>query len=157
MHVGDLRDFADVVRPFGLAWRVASLLSEGPCHWDLSVQEVGRNGSRLEDFGVCVQRASVSGGALIERTRDLLCSDDIVLCIQEAGQRTVSQLGREATVGAGNGLLWSNAEVSTVVVPERARVVHICVPHKSMLALTPGLEDALVRSLPPNAGVCSCC
>ena len=52
MHVGDLRDFADVVRPFGLAWRVVSLLSEGSCHWDLSVQEVGRNGSRLEDFGV---------------------------------------------------------------------------------------------------------
>jgi AraC-like DNA-binding protein len=153
MHVGDLRDFADVVRPFGLAWRVVSLLSEGSCHWDLSVQVVGRNGSRLEDFSVCVQRASVSGGVSLQRTPDLLCRDDIVLCIQEAGQRTVSQLGREATVGAGNGLLWSNADVSTVVVPERARVVHICVPRKSMLALAPGLEDALVRPLPPNAGV----
>jgi AraC-like DNA-binding protein len=153
MLVGDLRDFAGVVRPFGLAWRVVSLLSEGSCHWDLAVQAVGRNGSRLQDFGVCVQRASVSGGALIQRTPDLLCSDDIVLCIQEAGQRTVSQLGREATVGAGNGLFWSNADVSTVVVPERARVVHICVPRKSMLALAPGLEDALMRPLPLNAGV----
>jgi AraC-like DNA-binding protein len=154
VDTGDLRtDVAGVVRPFGLAWRVVSLLSEGPCYEDIVVQEVGRNGSGLSDAGVCVQRASVSGGALIERTPDLLCNDDVVLYIQEAGQRTVSQLGREATVGAGNGLLWSNADVSTVVLPEPARFVHICVPRKLMLALAPGLEDALVRPLPPSAGV----
>jgi AraC-like DNA-binding protein len=154
VHTGDFRsDVAGVVRPFGLAWRVVSMLSEGSCYEDLAVQGVGRNGSGLADFGVCVQRASVSSGVLIQRTRDLLCNDDVVLYIQETGQRTVSQLGREATVGAGNGLLWSNADVSTVVMPEAVRFVHICVPRKLMLALAPGLEDALVRPLPPKAGI----
>ncbi|MPZ39228.1 MAG: helix-turn-helix domain-containing protein [Rhizobiales bacterium] len=154
VHVGDFRsDVAGVVRPFGLAWRVVSMLSEGSCYEDLTVHGVGRNGSRIGDAGVCVQRASVSSGVSIQRTRDLLCNDDVVLYIQEAGQRTVSQLGREATVGAGNGLLWSNADVSTVVMPEPVQFVHICVPRKFMLALAPGLEDAFVRPLPPNAGV----
>jgi AraC-like DNA-binding protein len=154
VRVGDFRsDVAGVVRPFGLAWRVMSMLSEGSCHEDLAVQGMGRNGSGLGEFGVCVQRASVSSGVSIQRTRDLLCNDDVVLYIQEAGQRTVSQLGREATVGAGNGLLWSNADVSNVVMPEAVRFVHICVPRKVMLALAPGLEDAFVRPLPPNAGV----
>jgi AraC-like DNA-binding protein len=88
-----------------------------------------------------------------QRTKDHLCNDDVVLCIQEVGQRTVSQLGREVTVDAGNGLLWSNADVGTVTLPEPARMAHICVPRKSMLALAPGLEDALVRPLPPSAGV----
>jgi AraC-like DNA-binding protein len=154
LQAGDFRsDVAGVVRPFGFAWRIVSVLSEGSCQEDLAVQVVGRNGSRLGDFGVCVQRASVSGGVLIQRTADLLCNDDVVLHIQETGQRTVSQLGREATVGAGDGLLWSNADVSTVVLPEPARFVSIGVPRKIMLALAPGLEDAFVRPLPPNRSI----
>jgi AraC-like DNA-binding protein len=154
LQVGDCRsDVAGVVRPFGLAWRINSVLSEGPCYEDVSVQVVGRNGGGLGDAGVCVQRASVSSGILIQRTPDLLRNDDVVLYIQETGRRTVSQFGREATVDAANGLLLSNADVSTVVLPGPARFVSIGVPRKSMLALAPGLEDALVRPLPPNAGV----
>jgi AraC-like DNA-binding protein len=154
VQVGDFRsDVAGVLRPFGLAWRVVSMLSESSCHEDLAVQAIGRNGNGLGDAGVWVQRASVSGGVLIQRTPDFLCNDDVVLYIQETGQRTVSQLGREATVGAGNGLLWSNADASTVVMPEPTRFIHICLPRKLMLTLAPRLEDALVRPLPPNAGV----
>jgi AraC-like DNA-binding protein len=144
---------AGVVASFGFAWRIVSLLSEGSCHEDIAVQGVRRNGSGLVDAGVCVQRASVSSGILIQRTPDLLCNDDVVLHIQETGRRTVSQLGREATADAANGLLSSNADVSTVFLPEAARFVSIGVPRKFMLALAPGLEDALVRPLPPNAGV----
>jgi AraC-like DNA-binding protein len=154
LQVGVFRsDVAGVVRPFGFAWRIVSVLSEGSCYEDIAVQGVGRNGSGLGDAGVCVQRASVSGGVLIQRTPDLLCNDDVVLHIQETGRRTVSQLGREATADAANGLLSSNADVSTVVLPEPARFVSIGVPRKFMLALAPGLEDALVRPLPANAGV----
>jgi len=154
LQVGDFQsDVAGVVRPIGFAWHIVSVLSDGLCQEDLAVQVVGRNGSRLGDAGVCVQRASVSGGIFVQRTADLLCNDDVVLHIQETGQRTVSQLGREATVGAGNGLLWSNADVSTVVLPQSARFVSIGVPRKFMLALAPGLEDAFMRPLPPNSGV----
>jgi AraC-like DNA-binding protein len=144
---------AGVVRPFGLAWRIVSVLSEDSCYEDIAVQVVGRNGSGLGNAGVCVQRASVSSGVLIQRTPDLLCNDDVVLHIQETGRRTVSQLGREATADAANGLLSSNADVCTVVLPEPARFVSIGVPRQFMLALAPGLEDALVRPLPSNTGI----
>jgi AraC-like DNA-binding protein len=159
LQVGDCRsDVAGVIRPFGLAWRIDSVLCEGPCFEDIAVQVVGRNGGGLRDTGacvpsMCVQRVSVSGGLSIRRTPDLLCNDDVVLYIQETGRRTVSQLGREATVEAAHGLLLSNADVSTVVLPGPSRFASIGVPRKSMLALAPGLEDALVRPLPPNAGV----
>jgi AraC-like DNA-binding protein len=154
LQVGDCRsDVTGVVRPFGLAWRIDSVLSEDPCYEDIAVQVVGRNGGGLGDAGVCVQRASVSSGLLIQRTPDLLRNDDVVLYIHETGRRTVSQLGREATVDAANGLLLSNADVSTVVLPGPARFVSIGVPRKFMLALAPGLEDAFVRPVPPNAGV----
>jgi AraC-like DNA-binding protein len=141
LQVGDCRsDVAGVVRPFGLAWRINSVLSEGPCYEDIAVQVVGPNGGGLGDAGVgvpsvCVQRASVSSGILIQRTPDLLRNDDVVLYIHETGRRTVSQLGREATVDAAKGLLLSNADVSTVVLPGPARFV------------------AFVRPLSPNAGV----
>jgi AraC-like DNA-binding protein len=144
---------ARVVRPFGFARRILSLLSGGPCHADMAIQVVGRSGSDLGDAGVCAQRVSVSAGVSVQRTPDLLCNDDVVLHIQETGRRTISQLNRELTVDAGGGLLSSNSDVSTVVLPDPARFVSIGVPRKVMLALAPGLEDAFVRSLPPNAGV----
>jgi AraC-like DNA-binding protein len=154
LAVGAFRpDVARVVRPIGLAWRIVSVLSEGSCHEDVAVQVVGRNGSGHGDAGVCVQRASVSGGLLIKRTPDLLCNDDVVLHIQESGRRTISQLGREATADAANGLLSSNADVCTVVLPEAARFVSIGVPRKFMLALAPGLEDAFVRPLSHHSGI----
>jgi AraC-like DNA-binding protein len=154
LQVGDCRsDVADVVRPFGLAWRIDSVLSEGPCYEDIAVHVVGRSGGGLGDAGVCVQRASVSSGILIQRTPDLLRNDDVVLYIQETGRRTVSQLGREAMVDAGNGVLLSNADVSTVVLPGAARFVSIGVPRKFMLALAPGLEDAFVRPMPSNPSI----
>jgi hypothetical protein len=85
LQLGSVRsDVACVVRPLGFAWHIVSVLSEGSCQEDLAVQVVGRNGSRLGDFGVCVQRASVSGGVLVQRTADLLCNDDVVLHIRRS-------------------------------------------------------------------------
>jgi hypothetical protein len=124
VQVGDV---AGVVRPFGFAWRIVSVPSQGSCYEDIAVQVVGRNGSELGDAGVCVQRASVSGGVLVQRTPDLLCDDDVVLYIQETGQRTVSQLGREATVGAGSGLRRppSSCQAGAIRPHRRAAQVHV--------------------------------
>jgi AraC-like DNA-binding protein len=142
-----------IFRPFGFGQCILSVLTDGLCYSDITMQAVGRSGGKPRDFGVSVKRVSVTGGISAERTADLLCNDDVVLSIQETGQRTVSQLGRETTVGAGNGLLWSNADASTVVMPEPSRFVHICVPRKFMLAMAPRLEDAFVRPLPPNPSI----
>ena len=139
-------------RPFGFARRILSLSSDRICYTDIAIQAVGRSGEP-GDFGVCVQRASVTGGVLAQRTPDLLCNDDVVMHIQETGRRTISQLGREASVGAGSAVLSSNSDVSTLFLPAPARFVTIAVPRKLMLALAPGLEDAFVRPLPPNRSI----
>jgi AraC-like DNA-binding protein len=154
VRAGDFpSDVARTVQPFGFARRILSVLSDDSCHADMAIQVVGRNGSDLGDSGVCVQRVSVTSGVSVQRTPDLLCNDDAVLHIQETGSRTISQLDREATVGAGGGLLSSNSDVSTVVMPKAARFVSIAVPRKFVLALAPGLEDAFARPLPPHTGV----
>src|SRR5262245_8391374 len=140
-------------RPFGFARRILSLLSDGLCYTDITMQSVGRSGGKPGGCGVSVLRSSVTGGVLAQRTPDLLWNDDISLHIQETGTRTISQLGREAVVGAGSALLSSNSDVSTLAFPTPVRFVTIGVPRKVMLALAPGLEDALMRPLPRNPSI----
>jgi AraC-like DNA-binding protein len=141
------------IRPFGFTRCIASVLSDGPCYADIAMDVVGRSSGKPGDFGVCVQRSSVSGGISVQRTPDLLSNDDIVLHIQETGRRTVSEHDREAIVDAGSALLSSNSDVSTVVLPAPARFVTFGLPRKLMLALAPGLEDAFVRPLPANSSI----
>jgi AraC-like DNA-binding protein len=89
----------------------------------------------------------------VRRVPDPSSDDDVVMFIHEAGRRNVSQGRREATVTPGGGVLELNGEPSTHVVLGPSRFVIIGVPRKLMIALAPGLEDTLIRALPPNAGV----
>jgi AraC-like DNA-binding protein len=135
--------------------RMLSPLSGGPCHVDMTVQSLARNGGASgADDGACLQRMSLAGGLSARRTPELLGddNDDVVLHIHTSGHRAVSQCGRDARVEPGGGILTSNADTSTILLPEPTRFVCIGLPRKLMKALVPGLEDALVRPLPPNAG-----
>lgn len=119
---------------------------------DMRVQMLcrARNGAGT-GAGVCITRMALGGGGTAQRTRELLSdgNDDVILYVQETGGRIVSQLGREATVGPGGGVLVSNADTSTIVVPDAGRLVGIGLPRRLMRALAPGLEDAFIRPLPP--------
>jgi AraC-like DNA-binding protein len=105
--------------------------------------------------GVCLMRMSMSEGGTTRRTPELLSdgNDDVILYIQETGRRIVSQFGREVMVGPGGGVLTSNADASTIILPDAPRLVGIGLPRKLMMTLAPGLEDAFVRPLPPNPGI----
>jgi AraC-like DNA-binding protein len=89
----------------------------------------------------------------VRRIPDPSSDDDVVLFIHDTGRRSVSQGRREATVNPGGGLLELSAEPSTHVLPGPSRFVIIGVPRKLMMALAPGIEDALLQSLPPDTGV----
>jgi AraC-like DNA-binding protein len=122
----------------------------------MALQRLGRVRDQSNTGGgVCLMRMSMSEGGTTRRTPELLSdgNDDVILYIQEAGRRIVSQLGREVTVGPGTGVLTSNADASTIVLPEAPRLVGIGLPRKIMMTLAPGLEDAFVRPLPPNPGI----
>jgi AraC-like DNA-binding protein len=132
--------------------RMLSLLSDTPCHVDMTVRNLARNGG---GSGACVQHMVVTGGVRAQRTRELLSdgNDDIVLHLHETGRRSVSQLGREGTVEPGGAVVTSNSDVSTTILAEPTRFASIAVPRKVIRALAPGVEDALIRPLPPDAGV----
>jgi AraC-like DNA-binding protein len=123
--------------------------AEEPCRVQMTVHSLARG----TGAGACVQRMALTGGVSARRTPELLAdgNDDVVLHIQETGRRVVSQLGHEEEATAGGGLLSSNADPSTVILPEPTRFASIGLPRKLMSALVPGLEDTLVRPLPPGA------
>jgi AraC-like DNA-binding protein len=131
-------------------------VSDASCHVDMMIWAPARNGGegRL-NAGASVQRVTHTTGVTSQRTPELLTdgNDDISLNIQEAGRCIVSQHGREATAQAGAGFCMSNADTSTVVLPEPARFISIGLPRKLMMAIVPGMEDAYARTVPPDAGV----
>jgi AraC-like DNA-binding protein len=95
-----------------------------------------------------------TAGFTAQLTREILADgiDDVLLLVHETGPVTVLQLGREETLEVGGGILVSNADVDTHVVPEPSRSTTIVLPRKPMLALAPELEDTFVRPLPPDTG-----
>src|SRR4051794_806980 len=114
--------------------------SDGPFHVEMTGRALGGQGGHPS---LHVMRMMVTAGGMAERSRDLLAdgNDDIVLHIHETGRRIVSQFGREATADTGAGLLTSNADTSTIVLPDPARFVSVALPRKLMMTLAPGLED----------------
>ncbi|HET6157938.1 MAG TPA: helix-turn-helix domain-containing protein [Dongiaceae bacterium] len=98
---------------------------------------------------------SLRGGVIARRTPELLedGNDDFILHVHESGRRIVSQCGREAAIEAGGGLLTSNADPSAIILPDRTRFASIGLPRSLTKTLAPGIEDALVRPLPAEAGI----
>ena len=134
--------------------RILSPLSNDLFHVDMRVRSLASGGSASQER-VCLLHVTLTAGFLARRTAGLLAdgNDDIVLHIHETGRRTVSQLGREASAQPFNALLTSNADHSTMILPEPARFFNIALPRKTMRALVPGIEDALMQPLPGDAGV----
>jgi len=134
--------------------RMLSPLSDDLFHVNMTVRSLASGGSESHER-VCVQHMTLTAGFSAQRTAELLSdgNDDIVLHIHEAGRRIVSQLGREASAEPFNALLTSNADRSTIILPEPARFFSIGLTRKTMRALVPGIEDALMQPLPGNASV----
>lgn len=123
-------------------------------HLELNVRKLA-SGNPAGGSNLCVTRMRFSAGGAAHRTPQLLSDGncDVVLSIQEAGGRVVSQLGREVTVPEGGGVLTSNADCSFMLTPEAGGLVSISAPRKLMTAMVPGLEDTFVRPIPSTMGV----
>ena len=130
--------------------RELSPLCDEPFDMEATVSNLGD--SNIGN-SVCVQRMAFGSGFSATRTRELLadCNDDVILYIHQEGQRRVAQRSREATVEPSGGILCSNADPSTVVVPGPSRFACIAVSRKPLTALVPNLDDLLVKPLPGGA------
>jgi AraC-like DNA-binding protein len=136
------------------AKRVLTPLSDSPSQMAVTVRALTRQTPQSR-FPTGVQCLSVSGGLCARRTRELLSDgdDNVVLQIQVIGRCAVSQLGREVTVAQGDGLLTSNADASTISLPEATHFASVGLSRRMMLALVPRLEDAFARPIPSDAGI----
>ena len=137
--------------------RILSPLSDDLFHVNMTVRRLATGGSESHER-VCVQHMTLTAGFSAQRTTELLAdgNDDIVLHIHEAGRRAVSQLGREATAEPFTALLTSNADHSTIILPEPARFFSIGLPRRTMKALVPGIEDALLVRYRTMPALCGC-
>jgi AraC-like DNA-binding protein len=136
--------------------RIITPASDEPFHVEMAVHKLGRAGNASDTHAAaCVTRMTATVHGTLRWAPGPLCDgyDDVALFIHETGRRSISQLGREATADPGGGVLESNVHISTHFLPEPSRFAIVVVPRKLMMALAPGLEDALVRPLPPDAGV----
>ena len=89
---------------------------------------------------------STSSQSRVRRTAQHLVNDDLVLRINLAGVRTLAQCGREATVGPGEAVLSSGAEISAATTTESC-FISFRVPCKPIKALVPDVEDRLCRTI----------
>jgi AraC-like DNA-binding protein len=134
--------------------RIMSPQSDGPLRVKMVCRRLGRAGhDRDAPAGLSLMRMTAGVYGAERWTPGPGSDDDVALIMHQTGRRTVSQLGREATAEPGGGLLVSNADPQTLVLPGPSRFVSVRVPRKPMMALASGLEDAFVRPLPPDAGI----
>ena len=80
------------------------------------------------------------------KTRSLIDSDDVILTIVESGYQSCSQLGREARLESGDGVLSTTAEEATGL--SFGRRVMCRVPHKAIAPAVVDLEARMLRRIP---------
>jgi AraC-like DNA-binding protein len=140
----------------GVVRRAMSPLSEHPFNAEMTVHTFSpaANDARLP-HGLSIVRGHVTQGGAARRTREFLAdgNDNLVLHIQQAGPRTVQQLDRELTIGPGGGVLTSNGDVSTMLLPEPNRFASVALPRALLRTLAPGAEDMPVRPLAGSGNV----
>ena len=99
---------------------------------------------RIPGLGIAY---STSSKSRVRRAAHHLVNDDLVLRVNLAGSRTLSQCGREAVIGEGEAVLSSGAEISAATTTA-SRFVSYRVPFKSIKALVPDVEDCVARTIP---------
>jgi AraC-like DNA-binding protein len=95
--------------------------------------------------GLALASATMSPIHLLRRSEHI-DGDDLVLNITLSGGRTVSQLGREAVVGAGEAVLTTGAEPGIVTVHAMSRTFSLRMPGRT---LKPMVSDPDARLLRP--------
>lgn len=80
------------------------------------------------------------------KPKDLISNDDLILMIVDSGQWTGSQLGREASLEAGDAVLCSNADVASGMTFGRRVMFRLAA--KSLASMVPDASAAVLRRIP---------
>ena len=78
-------------------------------------------------------------------------SEDFVLTVSLGGGCNVQQLGREATIGEGESMLTTCAEVGTVGIRCQSRPVSVRLPDSILRSRIPDIDALVSRKIPRSA------
>ena len=97
--------------------------------------------------GLGILMGSTAGARLTHASETVA---DGGLCLMTGPMRewTVSQRGRNLVLGPGDGVLMSNADVWTMMLPVETRLVVLRVPAAAMAALVFDIDMAVARRIP---------
>jgi AraC-like DNA-binding protein len=84
----------------------------------------------------------------LSHSKDLIVDDDLSFMTGSMPNWTASQVGRNPVLGPGDGVLMSNAEVGSMVLPETAEFITFKVPVKAIAPLVPDVGALIARRVP---------
>jgi hypothetical protein len=87
-------------------------------------------------------------GLSARRSAEHVSSDDLLFNLTLAGTRTISQCGREATVGAGEAVIVTGADPGIVTLPAPTRFLSLRIPTRAPRVPNPRLRRP---ALPPDS------
>jgi AraC-like DNA-binding protein len=89
----------------------------------------------------------------VSRTREHIAdgTDDFVLSVPREGTAAVSNLGRDASIAEGGGVLTDSAEPSSLVFRSPSRFVVLAIPKPVLLPMIGEREAALMRPIAPDS------
>lgn len=129
-------------------WR--EIFGRTVCHLDIEPLAAARFHSDTTIYalpGLGVLAGSCSGVSL-RHSHELIVDDDLSFMTGTMGQWTASQIGRSAVLGAGDGVLMSNAEIGSMLLPETARLTTFRVPVKAIAPLVSDVGAMVARRVP---------
>jgi hypothetical protein len=97
--------------------------------------------------GIGVLSGSCSGVDLTH-SRELIVDDDLSFMTGSMRSWTASQLGRSPTLGPGDGVLMSNAEVGSMLLPAAQHFVTFKVPVSAIAPFVPDVGALIARRIP---------
>jgi AraC-like DNA-binding protein len=84
----------------------------------------------------------------IDRTRSLIDSDDLILCVSRWGELQTTLRQREAVIASGDAVLMNADDVGSMIMPTGARSLALRLPRDAIAPAVATLDEAMCRRIP---------
>ncbi len=84
-------------------------------------------------------------------SRGSIVTDGITFSMAMTCRWNMSQLGRNADLHPGDGVLLSNSDVGAITIPEECRHLGFLVPRSAIMPLVPDIGAMFARRIPPSS------
>jgi AraC-like DNA-binding protein len=133
------------------AWR--EIFGRTVCNLDIDPSTTERfrseaSGCRLPGLGLLTGSTS---GVRLTHSQELIADDDLSFMTGPMPTWTAAQLGRNPVLGAGDGVLMTNAEVGAITLPQETPFLTFRVPVAAIAPLVPDIGAVVARRVPADS------